>query len=62
MIQVGARRIRAKVREASGSERDALWRTMTAAYPPYDEYQATAGERRIPVVVLTPIEAEEGSA
>ena len=38
---------------AEGEEREVLWKTMTAAYPPYEEYQAAAGQRRIPLVVLT---------
>ena len=54
-IQVGARSLRARARVTEGEERERLWKTMTAAYPPYDDYQAAAGERRIPVVVLQPI-------
>lgn len=46
------RRVRA--REASGEERDRLWRMMAEAYPDYENYQRRT-ERQIPVVVLEPI-------
>ena len=38
-------------RTATPEEKDDLWRTMTAVWPAYDEYQAKT-EREIPVVVL----------
>ncbi|MEM1111740.1 MAG: nitroreductase/quinone reductase family protein [Pseudomonadota bacterium] len=44
----------AKARTAEGAERQALWETMAAYYPPYNDYQVSAGDREIPVVVLEP--------
>ena len=40
--------------EAEGEERARLWRRAVEAYSGYEDYQARAGGRRIPVVVLTP--------
>jgi F420H(2)-dependent quinone reductase len=45
------RRVRAH--EASGEERERLWRMMADAYPDYENYQRRT-ERQIPVVVLEP--------
>ena len=46
------RRVRA--REASGEERERLWRMMADAYPDYANYQRRT-DRQIPVVVLEPV-------
>jgi len=54
-LQVGARKVRARARVATGAERERLWKQLAALYPPYDEYQKSAGKRQIPVVVLDPI-------
>ena len=51
-IQVAADGHAAKARVAEGDERAQLWTMMAEIYPPYDEYQERAGDRRIPVVVL----------
>lgn len=51
-IRVGPQRYRVRARDAEGAERTTLWRQMADIYPPYDDYQAKAGERQIPVVVL----------
>lgn len=51
-LQVGADGYEARARVAEGDEREQLWAQMAEIYPPYDEYQERAGERRIPVVVL----------
>jgi F420H(2)-dependent quinone reductase len=48
------RRVRA--REATGAERERLWRMMADAYPTYEDYQRRT-ERKIPVVVLEPLAA-----
>jgi deazaflavin-dependent oxidoreductase (nitroreductase family) len=40
-----------KAREASGEERERLWRMMADAYPDYESYQRRC-DRQIPVVVL----------
>lgn len=53
-VQVGARKFRARAREAREEERAPLWRKMAAVWPDYDKY-AGQTERRIPVVVLEPI-------
>jgi len=50
-VQVMADRFKARARTASAAERPALWKTMAAIWPPYDEYQART-TRQIPVVVL----------
>jgi deazaflavin-dependent oxidoreductase (nitroreductase family) len=51
-VQVGAERFAARARTATGDERAEMWKTMTAEWPAYDEYQ-TKTDREIPIVVLT---------
>jgi deazaflavin-dependent oxidoreductase (nitroreductase family) len=51
IVQVKGDRFAAKARTASPQEKPALWSTMTAEWPAYDEYQ-TKTDREIPVVVL----------
>lgn len=51
-LQVGAKKVSARARIAEGEERARLWRQMAEIYPPYDDYQKSAGDREIPVVVL----------
>ena len=41
-------------RVAEGEERTRLWDAAAKLYPPYNDYQARAGSRKIPVVVLDP--------
>jgi deazaflavin-dependent oxidoreductase (nitroreductase family) len=53
-IQVSTKHLRVRARVAEGEERERLWRQMASIYPPYDDYQQSAGERTIPVVVLEP--------
>jgi deazaflavin-dependent oxidoreductase (nitroreductase family) len=50
-VQVKGDRFRARARPATPEEKPDMWRTMTATWPAYDEYQAKT-ERDIPVVVL----------
>lgn len=50
-VQVMADRFKARARTASAAERPALWKTMAAIWPPYDEYQQRT-TREIPVVIL----------
>lgn len=52
-LQVGAERMAATARTASGDERVALWEQMSTLFSPYNDYQQRA-EREIPVVVLEP--------
>jgi deazaflavin-dependent oxidoreductase (nitroreductase family) len=50
-VQVKADRFPARARTATAEEKGDLWRTMTAIWPAYDEYQGKT-DRDIPVVVL----------
>jgi deazaflavin-dependent oxidoreductase (nitroreductase family) len=50
-VQLLGDRFRARARDATAEEKPALWRTMTAEWPAYDDYQKRT-ERQIPVVVL----------
>ncbi len=53
-IEVGADMIAVRASEAQGEERDRLFSTQATRSPAFAEYQAKAGERLIPVMVLTP--------
>ncbi len=53
-LQVGPDRMAATARTATGDERTALWEQMAELFPPYNDYQARAAGREIPVVVLDP--------
>ena len=44
-------------REAEGDERERLWKLATKLYSGYEDYQARATSRRIPVIVLEPARA-----
>lgn len=50
-IQVKADRFKVRTRTANSDEKPEMWRTMTAEWPPYDDYQRKT-KRIIPVVVL----------
>ena len=50
-LQIKGDRFRARARDASPDEKPDMWKTMTATWPAYDEYQEKT-ERAIPVVVL----------
>ncbi len=50
----GTRRVRPRL--AEGPEREALWRLVNDNYNGYHTYQARAGDRVIPIVVLEPEE------
>ena len=50
MVQDGAERFDAVVRELDGEERAIWWRRAVEAYPPYAEYQKRT-ERQIPVLL-----------
>jgi deazaflavin-dependent oxidoreductase (nitroreductase family) len=52
-IEVGADRIDVVASEASGEERERLFRTQAERVPQFAEYEQKAG-RVIPVIVLTP--------
>ncbi|HMQ30356.1 MAG TPA: nitroreductase/quinone reductase family protein [Chloroflexaceae bacterium] len=53
-VVVGGRTVHCIAREADGAERDELWRRAERIYAAYRAYEASAGGRRIPVVVLEP--------
>ena len=53
-LMVGPKQVSARARVADGEERERLWKQMAEIYPPYDDYQKSAGTRTIPVVVLDP--------
>ena len=53
-VQVGAAKMKARARTATGEERARLWKTALQFWPPYADYQKKT-EREIPVVVLDPI-------
>lgn len=55
-ICVGADEYDVLARTTEGEEREVLWKMMAGIYAPYDDYQAAATSREIPVVVLEPIE------
>jgi deazaflavin-dependent oxidoreductase (nitroreductase family) len=50
-VQVKRDRFTARARPATPEEKPELWKTMTAEWPAYDDYQRKT-ERLIPVVVL----------
>ncbi len=50
-IQVKGDRFKVRARDASADEKPEMWKTMTAEWPAYDEYQQKT-DREIPVVVL----------
>ena len=50
-VQVMADRFRARARPATAAEKPALWKTMTAIWPPYDGYQKRTA-REIPLAIL----------
>jgi deazaflavin-dependent oxidoreductase (nitroreductase family) len=52
-VQVGPDVFRAKATEATGAERERLWRLMVGVFPTYESYQNKT-DRVIPVVVIEP--------
>jgi deazaflavin-dependent oxidoreductase (nitroreductase family) len=50
-VQVKGDRYTARARTATPEEKPEMWRTMTVAWPAYDEYQQKT-DREIPVIVL----------
>ena len=51
-IQVAHDHFDVRMRVAEGAEREDIWQQMVEVYPPYADYQVSAGDRVIPVVVL----------
>ena len=52
-VQVGAKKLKARARTATGDERTRLWNKALQHWPPYADYKLKT-EREIPVVVLDP--------
>jgi deazaflavin-dependent oxidoreductase (nitroreductase family) len=52
-IEVGTDKLDAVASEASGEERDRLWRTQVGLVPQFGDYE-TKTPRTIPVIILTP--------
>ena len=50
-LQVKGNVFKAKARPATAAEKPDLWKTRTAIWPAYDDYQ-TKSKRQIPVVVF----------
>jgi len=50
-VQIRGDRFKARARVADAQEKPGMWKTMAAAWPPYDDYQRKT-TREIPVVVL----------
>ena len=44
--------------EVEGDERDIFWQQAVVQYPGYRSYRDRAGEREIPVIILTPVEIQ----
>jgi deazaflavin-dependent oxidoreductase (nitroreductase family) len=47
---------RYRAREATGKKRETLWELATGFYPGFARYQERAGDRRIPVIVCSPLD------
>ena|SRR2546421_3068145 len=56
-VEVGTDTIRVLASEATGEERDRLYRAQAERIPQFAEYQQRSG-RVIPVIVLTPTETD----
>jgi deazaflavin-dependent oxidoreductase (nitroreductase family) len=57
-VQVKDDVFEARARDADAGEKPEMWKTMTAVWPAYDEYQQKT-DRKIPVVVLERADAAE---
>lgn len=57
-IEVGAEKINVLAEEATGAERDRLFRTQVERVPQFGEYEKKTDGRVIPVMVLTPSETD----
>jgi deazaflavin-dependent oxidoreductase (nitroreductase family) len=53
-IEVGAEKIDVLAEEATGAERDRLFRTQVERVPQFGEYEQKTDGRVIPVMILTP--------
>jgi deazaflavin-dependent oxidoreductase (nitroreductase family) len=53
-IEIGPETRAVRARVATGAERDRIWGEQKRVMPGFAEYEKTAGDREIPVVVLEP--------
>jgi deazaflavin-dependent oxidoreductase (nitroreductase family) len=53
-VQVAKDIFQADTQIVDGAERQTIWDQMVAMFPPFAEYQKSAGVREIPIVVLKP--------
>jgi deazaflavin-dependent oxidoreductase (nitroreductase family) len=53
-VEVGTETVPVTARVAEGEERERLWTRQKELMPGFAEYEVSAGDRQIPVVVLTP--------
>jgi deazaflavin-dependent oxidoreductase (nitroreductase family) len=53
-IEVGTDEIEATALEATGEQRERLFRAQADRFPQFDDYAQKAAGRKIPVMVLTP--------
>ncbi|MFJ3878587.1 nitroreductase/quinone reductase family protein [Streptomyces sp. NPDC090077] len=51
-LQVGTRTLAAWAHTADPAERETYWEALTALWPPYEEYQALARPRELPLVIV----------
>ncbi len=56
-VVVGNRRLRVRVEEAEGEEKQRLWGRLVEMYRPYEDYQRKT-DRGIPVGVLRPVDEQ----
>jgi deazaflavin-dependent oxidoreductase (nitroreductase family) len=54
VVRVNGERRPVRARETAGEERERRWQQALALYPVYATYARRAGERKIPVLVLSP--------
>jgi deazaflavin-dependent oxidoreductase (nitroreductase family) len=54
-IEIGTETRKVRARVATGDERDRIWTEQKRAMPGFAEYEQTAGDREIPVIVLDPV-------
>ena len=54
-IRVASKKLKVRARVTSGDERARIWSSMREAYPPFDDYEARAEGREIPVIALEPV-------
>lgn len=51
-VEIGTDSFPARARVAAGEERERIWEKQKAEWPGFADYEQTAGERTIPVVII----------